>query len=35
VFTSVVLRTPGTQTITATDSNGLKLQSPPITVNAP
>jgi hypothetical protein len=35
VFTGVVLRTPGTQTITATDSNGLKLQSPPITVNAP
>jgi hypothetical protein len=34
-FTGVVLRTPGTQTITATDSNGLKVQSPPITVDAP
>ena len=32
-FTGVVLRTPGTQTITATDSNGLTEQSPPITVN--
>ena len=33
-FTGVVLRTPGVQYITATDSNGLKKQSPPITVNA-
>jgi hypothetical protein len=33
-FTGVVLRTPGMQTITATDSNGLKETSPPITVNA-
>jgi hypothetical protein len=32
-FTGVVLRTPGTQTITATDSNGLTKQSAPITVN--
>ena len=34
VFTGVVLRTPGTQWITATDSNGLTLQSPPIAVSA-
>jgi hypothetical protein len=34
-FTGVVLRTPGTQTITATDSNGFTKQSPPITVNTP
>jgi hypothetical protein len=33
-FTGVVLRTPGVQTITATDSNGLTKQSPPIAVNA-
>ena len=33
-FTGVVLRTPGLQTITATDSNGLKKTSAPITVNA-
>lgn len=33
-FTGVVLRTPGLQTITATDSNGLTKTSPPITVNA-
>jgi hypothetical protein len=33
-FTGIVLRTPGVQTITATDSNGLTKQSPPITVNA-
>ena len=33
-FTGVVLRTPGTQTITATDASGLTRQSPPITVNA-
>jgi hypothetical protein len=32
-FTGVVLRTPGMQTITATDSNGLTKQSAPITVN--
>jgi hypothetical protein len=31
-FTGVILRTPGTQTITATDSNGLTVKSPPITV---
>jgi len=34
-FTGVVMHTPGTQWITATDSNGLTLQSPPITVNVP
>jgi hypothetical protein len=34
-FTGVVLHTPGTQWITATDSNGLTEQSPPITVNVP
>jgi hypothetical protein len=33
-FTGIVLRTPGVQSITATDSNGLTKQSPPITVNA-
>jgi hypothetical protein len=33
-FTGVVLRTPGMQTITATDSNGLTKTSPPITVSA-
>jgi hypothetical protein len=32
-FTGVVLHTPGMQWITATDSNGLTRQSPPITVN--
>jgi hypothetical protein len=31
-FTGVILRTPGTQTITATDSNGFTVVSPPITV---
>ena len=30
----VVLRTPGTQTMTATDSNGFTIQSPPITVSS-
>jgi hypothetical protein len=33
-FTGLVLRTPGVQYITATDSNGLTKKSPPITVNA-
>jgi hypothetical protein len=33
-FTGVVLRTPGLQRITATDSNGLTKQSDPIMVNA-
>ena len=33
VFTGVVFHTPGTQWITATDSNGLTKQSPPIMVN--
>jgi hypothetical protein len=33
-FTGIVLRTPGMQTITATDSNGLTKQSPPILVSA-
>jgi hypothetical protein len=33
-FTGIVLRTPGMQTITATDSNGLRKTSPPIMVNA-
>jgi hypothetical protein len=32
-FTGVVLRTPGMQTITARDSNGLTETSPPIAVN--
>ena len=35
IFTGVVLHTPGTQWITATDSNGLTKQSAPITVNVP
>ena len=34
-FNGVVLHTPGTQWITATDSNGLTDQSPPIIVNVP
>ena len=34
-FTGVVLHTPGTQWITATDSNGFTQKSPPITVNVP
>jgi hypothetical protein len=33
-FNGIVLRTPGVQTITATDSNGLTKQSPPIMVSA-
>jgi len=33
-FTAIVMRTPGTQTITATDSNGFTITSPPITVSA-
>jgi hypothetical protein len=33
-FTGIVLRTVGTQTITATDSNGFSVTSGPITVNA-
>ena len=33
-FTGIVMRTPGTQTITATDSNGFTITSPPITVSA-
>jgi hypothetical protein len=33
-FTGIVLRTVGTQTVTATDSNGFTIQSPPITVSA-
>lgn len=33
-FTGIVLRTVGTQTITATDSNGFTVTSGPITVNA-
>jgi hypothetical protein len=32
-FAGAALRTPGTQTITATDSNALKVTSPPITVS--
>ena len=32
-FEGVVLRTPGTQTITATSSDGLKVTSPPIMVS--
>jgi len=35
VFTGVVLRTPGTQRIVATDSAGHSVQSGPITVSAP
>jgi hypothetical protein len=34
-FTGLVLRTPGTQRITATDSNGLSVTSGPITVSLP
>ena len=34
-FAGAVLRTGGTQTITATDSNGLSATSPPITVVPP
>jgi hypothetical protein len=34
-FAGAVLRTAGTQTITATDSNGLSATSPPITVVPP
>jgi hypothetical protein len=33
-FTGVILRTPGIQRITATDSNGFSVQSPQITVSA-
>jgi len=33
-FTGLVMRTPGTQTVTATDSNGFTVTSPPITVSA-
>ena len=33
-FTGIVLRTPGSQTITATDSNGFTITSGPIAVNA-
>jgi hypothetical protein len=33
-FTGIVLRTPGAQTVTATDSNGFSVTSAPITVNA-
>jgi hypothetical protein len=33
IFTGLVLRTPGTQRITATDSNGFSIQSGPITVS--
>jgi hypothetical protein len=32
-FTGIVLRTPGTQRITATDSHGFTIQSGPITVS--
>jgi hypothetical protein len=32
-FTGVILRTPGTQRVTATDSSGLTIQSGPITVS--
>lgn len=32
-FTGVILRTPGTQRITATDSNGFSIQSGPIAVS--
>jgi len=34
MFTGVILRTAGTQRITATDSNGFSIQSGPITVSA-
>jgi hypothetical protein len=33
-FTGIVMRTVGTQTVTATDSHGFTIQSPPITVSA-
>jgi hypothetical protein len=33
-FTAIVMRTPGTQTITATDSHGFTVTSPPITVSS-
>jgi hypothetical protein len=33
-FTGIVLHGVGTQTMTATDSNGFTIQSPPITVSA-
>ena len=33
-FTGIVMRTLGTQTMTATDSNGFTIQSPPIAVSA-
>ena len=33
-FTGLVLRTVGTQTVTARDSSGFTIQSPPITVSA-
>jgi hypothetical protein len=33
-FTGIVLRTLGTQTVTATDSNGFTITSGPITVSA-
>ena len=32
-FTSAILRTAGNQVITASDSNGLTVQSPPIVVS--
>jgi hypothetical protein len=32
-FTGIVLRTPGAQRITATDSHGFTIQSGPITVS--
>jgi hypothetical protein len=33
-FSGIVMRTVGTQTVTATDSHGFTVQSPPITVSA-
>ena len=33
-FTGIVLHTVGMQTVTATDSNGFTIQSPPIAVSA-
>jgi hypothetical protein len=33
-FTGIVLHTAGAQTVTATDSNGFTIQSPPISVSA-
>jgi hypothetical protein len=33
-FTGIVMRTVGAQTVTATDSHGFTIQSPPITVSA-